>query len=776
MTREERHHRVLGNDVQDCLDRLLNRQLSPLDHLPHSDLREKLIELVLYGEPKSHDSEVSELFTALRQGLREQNVDEAKVVVFGGGSGLSNIIGGDCRRKNWETAPFSGIKELFPKTRSIVCVTDDGGSTGELLKDLPFIALGDIRHVLLSSTQRRKLQIEYGLTLEEAHNVAAILYRLFNYRFGSRPSSVGMLLDDCNVDLHELPEDPGKELGEYLNLIFKDDRLSPTLLRPNCLGNLIVAAAIYKELDPSLGNDKLLDHEQDVREAIYTGLTRISSLLGAEEHAVLPCTSAVSHLRVQYSNGVRVTGEHKSGYAKRGYPVDRVTVDFFGAPYVYPQVIKEIEEADILIMAPGSLYSSIIPIFQVPGLAEAVRRNDHALKILFSNLWVQAGETDQSISDPERKFYVSDMLRAYERNIPGGTRGLFNEVLCISLKDVPASVMQRYDIEGKLPIYLDRGRVKELGFSCIECGIFSQSALAERGVIQHDPSIIAQAVKTIYVASHLFNTIEMERSEGKGTIQLEGEQVSAGRMMLLPSQRYSRINDIVAALSISFMGENGYTDRVDEIKLLLADIIWKHVDILLDHLQFIGGLIFIDEDNWKRDQKWDNVFSFYDPEDRLIKIRNDLLDEPEKIEIAFLVALGESLLGDYAESKEIRPMESDGARLGKVYHLRVKKQQNRFCYFNDEELSNFLDLSRMMKNPQDNLHFTRLVNGDEGFTPPGLLMGMTYAWYLENRFASNIEYKMSIMRIKHSDLIPEQIKMLDRRQRIISFFREVVFS
>lgn len=776
MTREGRHQQVQCGGVQDCLDRLLARQLSPLDHLPHTDIREKLIELVLYGEPKSHDGEISELFAALRQGLRDQRVDDVKVVVFGGGSGLSNIIGGDCRRKNWETAPFSGIKELFPQTRSIVCVTDDGGSTGELLKDLPFIALGDIRHVLLSSIQLRKLQTGYGVTVEEAYGVAAILYRLFNYRFKTKPSSLTSMLDDCIVVMNELPGSLANGLDEYLRLIFSDHRLSPTLERPNCLGNLIVAAAIYNELDPALGNDELLNHKQEAREAIYAGLTHLSKMIGAEEQAVLPCTSTVSHLRVRYSNGVQVTGEHKSGFAKRGYPVDRVMVDFFGTPYVYPQVIKDIEEADMLIMAPGSLYSSIIPIFQVPGLAEAVRNNNHALKVLFSNLWVQAGETDRSISDPDRKFYVSDMLRAYERNIPGGTRGLFNEVLCLSLKDVPASVLQRYDIEGKLPIYLDRRRVNEFGFSCIECGIYSQSALADRGVIQHDPAIIAKAVKTIYVASRLLDTKENSDSQSHGFILEDTEQVSAGRMALLPSQRYRRINETVTGFSITFLGENGYADKAEKIKEQLADIIWKHVDISLDHLQFIEGVVFIDKENWKRDQKWDNVFSFYDPEDRLIKIRIDLLDEPEKIEVAFLVALGESLLGNYAVLKEIKPMEAKGVQLGKVYHLHVKEQQDRFCYFNDQELSTYLDLSRMMKNPQDNLHFTRLINGDEGFTPPGLLMGMTYAWYLENRFASNIEYKMSVMRIKHSDLIPEQIKMLDRRVKIIDFFREVVFS
>ena len=119
-------------------------------------------------------------------------------------------------------------------------------------------------------------------------------------------------------------------------------------------------------------------------------------------------------------------------------------------------MVGYIENADILIMAPGSLYSSIIPVLQVPGIAEAVRKNNKALKLLISNLWVQAGETDQSISDPERKFHVSDMIRAYERNLPGGTQGLFDQILCLSLKDVPGSVIQNYAVEGKIPIYLDR--------------------------------------------------------------------------------------------------------------------------------------------------------------------------------------------------------------------------------------------------------------------------------------------------------------------------------
>ena len=75
----------------------------------------------------------------------------------------------------------------------------------------------------------------------------------------------------------------------------------------------------------------------------------------------------------------------------------------------------------------------------------------------------------------------------------------------------------------------------------------------------------------------------------------------------------------------------------------------------------------------------------------------------------------------------------------------------------------------------DVTHYTRLVNNQEGFTPPGLLMGLMYAWYVDNRFATHIEYKMSVMKINQTDLIPEQLKMVQRRREMIAFFKEIVF-
>ena len=84
-------------------------------------------------------------------------------------------------------------------------------------------------------------------------------------------------------------------------------------------------------------------------------------------------------------------------------------------------------------------------------------------------------------------------------------------------------------------------------------------------------------------------------------------------------------------------------------------------------------------------------------------------------------------------------------------------------------------LARMIRSESNELLYTRLVNGNEGFTPPGLLFGLVYAWYLDNRFAEHVEYKMAVMRTDISDLIPEQLKILSRRKGLVEFFRHSVF-
>lgn len=758
--------------VASSLSRIEGITLSPLDLLPHEDLREKLVELALSGVPSGIPPESAASLQQIKDALAQEPVSKLRVVVFGGGTGLSTIIGGDSRAISWTKDPFSGLKSLFPNTRSIVCITDDGGSTGEILKDLPLIALGDIRHVLLSSIQLRKLQELYGLSVGESSACVDVLARIFNYRFSTKPANSEQLQSDCGLSEQTiLPTPIELLLKKTIENLFDDARLYVTLERSQCLGNLILASSVYEQIPRHYCAEDLLESQSVVRQNLKRGIASLCVILGADEQAVIPCSTIPAELSVLYANGVQVTGEGKSGAARRNYPVEHVCVNFCEEPTLAPDIKALIESADIMIMAPGSLYTSLIPIFQIPGIAEGVKKNKKALKILVSNLWVQAGETDLSLTEPDRKFHLSDLLKAYEQNIPGGTNGLFDTVLCLSFKDVPATVIQSYAVEGKIPIYLDRERVRERGIVPLECSIYSKPALRDLGVIRHDPQQFAHVIQTLWAGFCHLPALPMPY------VALRGEKTDYNKhltRMMLPCLRYKKIDEYLARIVIQLSNEKKSTSL--NVREVLQRILWDHKDIPLSHLQFIKGIECIPTEEWKRNQNWDRVYSFYDPYDGFVKIREDQFDSVMHLEIAFLVALGQSLLGNYAKSKEIRNIKSEAIFLGKAYHLQIQKSKDRKCYFSAENLAAFLTLSRMVCDPDDPEHFTRIVNGNEGFTPPGLLFGLTYAWYLDNRFASHIEYKMAVIRIDRSDLIPEQVRMRSRREKLTDFFREVVFA
>lgn len=731
--------------ANELIARMGDARFGLLDLLPEGDLAEKLIGLALSGPPPAPAGMATEL-ACLTMALNATETQDVRVVVFGGGTGLSNLIGGDSRNPLWPEDPFKGLKEGFPQTSAVVCVTDDGGSTGELLKQLPLIALGDIRHVLLSFIRQEKLQERYGLIGREALRVTAALHRLFNHRFETPPHSPHALLGDADVNLAALPEAMGQGLASLIEAIFREPRLRPQLSRPHCLGNLLLAAVILGEKEE------------------LAGISRLAELIGANPEAVLPCTTTPARLKVLYGNGVLVSGEFKSSQARRGYPVDRVFVEFAANPQTPPQVLVAIKQADIILFAPGSLFTSIVPILQVPGIAQAIRDNRGALKMLVANLWAQAGETDMAHGnghgDHPQRFHVSDLLAAYHRNIPGGVQDLFSQILVLGLRDIPGSILQSYALENKVPIYLDRDKVRAMGFAPIEARLYAQADIEQRGVIQHDPASLAVAVRVMWAIRDSLGETGNLQPSGPGA----GVEVLLAPDGQTASQRFAAICTRLHTLAIA-----------EELQPVLAEIFWRHGDIPVSHLDGVAGVVLLDREEWSRAQEWDTILSFYDPIDRLIKIRQDIFPEPDQFEVGFLVALGQSLLGNYAEEKRRLPVERDGESLGYEFRLVLRPEGEQRCFFSPAELAQFLGLVRMRQAAGNARLYTRLVNGEEGFTPPGLLFGLTYAWYLDNRHVCHVEYKMSINRMMSCGLIPEQKRIAGRRQAMVDFFRTVVF-
>ncbi|MFQ6015530.1 MAG: uridine diphosphate-N-acetylglucosamine-binding protein YvcK [Anaerolineae bacterium] len=104
----------------------------------------------------------------------------------------------------------------------------------------------------------------------------------------------------------------------------------------------------------------------------------------------------------------RVQGESK--IPKSGMPIERVFLEpeNVGA---YPESVKALLEADLIVAGPGSLYTSVLPNLLVPGINQALRRSS-ALKIYVCNVATQLGETDG--------FSVRDHVRAIEEHVEPG--------------------------------------------------------------------------------------------------------------------------------------------------------------------------------------------------------------------------------------------------------------------------------------------------------------------------------------------------------------------
>ena len=205
-------------------------------------------------------------------------------------------------------------------------------------------------------------------------------------------------------------------------------------------------------------------------------------------------------------------------------------------------------------------------------------------------------------------------------------------------------------------------------------------------------------------------------------------------------------------------------------------MLWRHPDIPLEHLATAQKLWLVDTGVWESHEgSVENVVSSYEPEGRIILIRDDQRRSPRLLESAFLSALGQSVLGNYAAEKIMEPLHFQGNPVGLIYRLRVREEGQLDSFLSSRDIGRYLELSRMHASPREPGVFTRAINLHEGFTPPGLYFGLVYAWYLDNRLAPNIEYKMSIMRGMQNEMIPEQLKIRGRRARTITFFRDKVF-
>ncbi len=693
----------------------------------------------------------------LAQAVRQFDTRRRRVVVLGGGTGLSTVVGGNSQTAAWALNPFVGLKQEFPLLDVVVCTTDDGGSTGLLLKSLPMIGIGDLRKSCLSMMLFDHLQQRYRTGEQQTRDLVRAIQQMFNHRFPTSDAGARILRNPLLAVEPRLRGAVPRSLARFFVSLGrwaeKLGRASGVEASGHCLGNLLLTAAIFRE--------GAIEQPPGLRE-IRAGLDEVCEAIGAKPGRLHAATATPGQLKFRYMNAVEVYGQTKASSARRGFAVERLMAEYNGAPVVSGAVCRALREADLIVYAPGSLYSSLLPILQIEPIVTAIRSNQHALKVLGANFWVQEGETDLSPRHEGQGFLVSELIEAYDRNVPGGHVGLFDVVLSANLEHMPGNILRNYALEGKKPIHLDRARVEAMGLQPVEVTLFSPEHLRLNRAIQHDAQRFALAIRTLLFLQQYRGKPPRKKNKPARRGGEPARIFKRGRW-LCETQR--TMEEKLARRDI----------RPACIRETLAALAWENRDILPEHFDYFTGVRVLADKQWHRSNEWDNVLGYFDPEDGRIKLHESLLGTPARLKEDLLIALGESLLGRYIESR--RWADSDGARrrTARSYEIRLRPPSERACWLNPAQLHTFLRLARLVRSAQDPLVYRITLNNSEGFLPPGLLFGLLYAWYLNNACGGVMEYEMSLLRWKPSSLIPYQAKERIRKQALVRFFCHEVF-
>lgn len=321
---------------------------------------------------------------------RDQWEKGPKIVVVGGGTGLSTLL--------------RGLKRYTANLTAIVTVSDDGGGSGMLRRDIGILPPGDIRHCM-----------------EALANAEPIMTDLLKYRF------------------------------------------TEGSLRGQCFGNLLLAA-----MDGVTGS-----FEEAVRQ-----MGHVLAITGR----VLPVTSADVQLEAVFENGSSIVGE-SSIYAfkkEQDCRIDHVAL-IPEKPAALPDALEAIAEADLILLGPGSLYTSIIPNLLVDGVVEALCKA-RALKVYICNIMTQEGETEG--------YTAADHVEALMAH---GAPGMVD--LCLANSQaVPGWLLERYKQEDAAPLVVDRERFAEMGLELVERPVASQDSNFAR----HSSDRLAREVLRVY--------------------------------------------------------------------------------------------------------------------------------------------------------------------------------------------------------------------------------------------------------------------------------------
>ena len=197
---------------------------------------------------------------------------------------------------------------------------------------------------------------------------------------------------------------------------------------------------------------------------------------------ILPITEEKVELASIMEDGTRIVGEDSITKSEKKIKELSYDREF----KVNKEVLKSLKNADLIILSPGSLYTSILPHLIIPEIQEAIN-DSKAKKMYVSNLFTQPGETDD--------FKVSDHLKTIKKYIKD------IDVVIANDKKIPTKTARKYETEEqKDQVKVDKKEIEKLNCKLISDKLYSFSPID--GTIKHD------SLKTSYlIFSYLMDEV-----------------------------------------------------------------------------------------------------------------------------------------------------------------------------------------------------------------------------------------------------------------------------
>jgi uncharacterized cofD-like protein len=203
----------------------------------------------------------------------------------------------------------------------------------------------------------------------------------------------------------------------------------------------------------------------------FAEAVRVSSRVLAIRGRIFPSTVSNVTLEAILENGQRVHGETRITASRS--PIRKLMLS---SPNVrpLPEAIAAIREADLILMGPGSLYTSILPNLLIPEIARTIARS-RAPRVYIANLMTQPGETTD--------YSVAEHLRAIQTHV----KPRIVDYVVANRQKVSAVVAKRYRKEGASQVPVDATGLRELGVK-----VLLGNLLEEHSVIRHNSARLAR--------------------------------------------------------------------------------------------------------------------------------------------------------------------------------------------------------------------------------------------------------------------------------------------